>query len=313
MEELAPRNFSFNNPHGACPACTGMGYKMEVDENLLVDPDKSIRSGAIIPFANSKNGYYQSLLEAVLRHYKCNMDTPYRQLPKNVQDILLHGTEESIEFSVQKGMYSHKFQGGFEGVVPNLDRRFHESESENVREEVERYMILKACRTCGGARLKPESLAVTVGEKNILEATRLSVKDCFLFFENLKLDAKGSAVSLPILKEVRSRLRFLQDVGLDYITLDRLTSTLSGGEAQRIHLATQIGSALMGVMYVLDEPSIGLHQRDNEKLLATLCHLRDLGNTVLVVEHDEATIEAADYLVDIGPGAGVLGGQVVAV
>jgi excinuclease ABC subunit A len=312
MEELAPRNFSFNNPHGACPSCTGMGYKMEVDENLLVDPDKSIRSGAIIPFANNKNGYYQSLLEAVLHHYKCDLDTPYRQLPKAIQDILLHGTDESMEFTVKKGMYSNKFHGGFEGVVPNLDRRFHDSESENVREDVERYMVLKACRTCRGARLKPESLAVTVGGKNILEATRLSVKDCFKFFENLTLDTKGTAISLPILKEVRSRLKFLQDVGLDYLTLDRLTATLSGGEAQRIHLATQIGSALMGVMYVLDEPSIGLHQRDNEKLLSTLCHLRDLGNTVLVVEHDEATIEAADYLVDIGPWAGVLGGQVVA-
>jgi excinuclease ABC subunit A len=311
VEELAPRNFSFNNPHGACPDCTGMGFKMEIDESLVVNPEKSIRDGAILAF-NPKSPYYSSLLEAVLRHHKCRPDTPFRELPAKVRHVLLHGTEESIEFGVLKGAYENKRRGPFEGVLPNIERRYRDSGSGNVREEFERFMVLKACRVCGGARLKPESLAVTVGGKSILEATRLSVRDCLAFFDGLRLDTRGQAVALPVLKEVRSRLRFLLDVGLDYLTLDRLTSTLSGGEAQRIHLATQIGSALMGVMYVLDEPSIGLHQRDNEKLLATLHHLRDLGNTVVVVEHDEATIEAADYLVDIGPGAGTQGGRVVA-
>lgn len=312
VEEPAPRNFSFNNPHGACPACTGMGFKMEVAEELLVSPDKSIRDGAVLPFSGSKNPYYQNLLENVLRHFRCGIDVPFQKLPAKVRETLLHGSDEMMDFSIQKGMYQNKFRGTFEGVVANLERRYQESDSDNVRDDIERFMVLKACRVCKGARLKPESLAVTVGGKNILESTQLSVEDGLRFFEQLQLESKDAAVAGPILKEVRARLRFLRDVGLDYLTLDRLTSTLSGGEAQRIHLATQIGSALMGVMYVLDEPSIGLHQRDNEKLLATLCRLRDLGNTVVVVEHDEDTIEAADYVVDVGPGAGTLGGDVVA-
>ncbi len=312
MEEPAPRNFSFNNPHGACPACTGMGYKMEAEESLVVDPEKSILEGAIDPYDSPKAVYYQNLLEGVCRHFGVKQDVPFKKLPPKVKDAILHGTEEEIEFKIQKGSYQQKFWGPFEGVLVNLERRYHETDSESIREDIEKYLISKPCRACKGTRLKPESLAVTLNGKNIIDVTRFSVKKCLEFFDQLKLDEKAMAVAGQILREVKNRLLFLKNVGLDYLTLDRMTASLSGGEAQRIHLATQIGSALVGVLYILDEPSIGLHQRDNVRLLNTLKRLRDIGNTVIVVEHDEDTIEAADYVVDMGLGAGVEGGEVVA-
>jgi len=312
VEEPAPRSFSFNNPHGACPACTGMGFKMEADESLVVDLEKSIGDGAIEPFDNPKALYYQNLLEGVCQHFKVSLDTPFKKIPKKVQDAILYGTSEEIEFKVQKGSYQQKFWGPFEGVIPNLERRFQETDSEYIQEEIEKYLVSKACRACKGTRLKPESLAVTVTGKNIIDLTQMSVKASLTFFDELRLDPKKLAIGGQILKEIKSRLMFLKNVGLDYLTLDRMTASLSGGEAQRIHLATQIGSALVGVLYILDEPSIGLHQRDNIRLLNTLQRLKDIGNSVIVVEHDEDTIEAADYIVDMGLGAGVTGGEVVA-
>jgi excinuclease ABC subunit A len=312
VEEPAPRNFSFNNPHGACPACTGMGYKMEADESLVVDPEKSIQDGSIDPYSSPKAIYYQNLLEGVCQHFGASLDIPFKKIPKKIQDAILYGTEEEIEFKVRKGNYQQKFWGPFEGVIPNLERRYHETDSEYIREEIEKYLISKPCRECKGTRLKPESLAVTITGKNIIDITKFSVKRCLEFFENLRLDEKQMAIASQILKEIKNRLLFLKNVGLDYLALNRMTASLSGGEAQRIHLATQIGSALVGVLYILDEPSIGLHQRDNDRLLNTLKHLRDIGNTVIVVEHDEDTIEAADYILDIGIGAGVQGGEVVA-
>ncbi len=312
VEEPAPRNFSFNNPHGACPACTGMGYKMEADESLVVDPEKSIEEGAIDPYDNPKALYYQNLLDGVCQHFKVSQSTPFKKLPKKVQDAILYGTTEEIEFKVQKGTYQQKFWGPFEGVIPNLERRYQETDSESIQEDIESYLLSKACRACKGTRLKPESLAVTITGKNIIDLTQLSVKAGLIFFDELRLDAKNLAIGGQILKEIKSRLLFLKNVGLDYLTLDRMTASLSGGEAQRIHLATQIGSALVGVLYILDEPSIGLHQRDNVRLLNTLQRLKDIGNSVIVVEHDEDTIEAADYVVDMGLGAGVMGGEVVA-
>ncbi|HVZ80957.1 MAG TPA: excinuclease ABC subunit UvrA, partial [bacterium] len=312
LEEPAPRSFSFNNPHGACPACTGMGYKMEAEETLVLDPEKSIQEGAVLPYANPRALYYQNLIEGVCQHFGVRQDVPFKKLPEKVRKAILLGTEEEIEFRVQKGTYRQKFWGPFEGVIPNLERRFHETDSESIREEIEDFLISKPCRSCKGTRLKPESLAVTIEGMSIIDVTRFSVKRCLEFFEGLKFDAKSMAVGGQILKEVKSRLSFLKNVGLDYLTLDRMTATLSGGEAQRIHLATQIGSALVGVLYILDEPSIGLHQRDNARLLDTLKRLRDIGNSVLVVEHDEDTMEEADFIVDMGLGAGVEGGEVVA-
>ena len=311
VEEPAPRNFSFNNPHGACPACTGMGYKMEADESLVVDPEKSIGEGAIDPYDSPKAVYYQNLLEGVCRHFGVKQDVPFKKIPQKVREAILYGTQEEIEFRIQKGSYQQKYWGPFEGVLPNLERRYTETDSEYIREEIEKYLVSKPCRACKGTRLKPESLAVTLDGKNIIDLTQFSVKKGLEFFEQLKLDGKQLAIGGQILKEVKSRLAFLKNVGLDYLTLDRMTASLSGGEAQRIHLATQIGSALVGVLYILDEPSIGLHQRDNIRLLETLKRLRDIGNTVVVVEHDEDTMEAADYVVDMGLGAGVEGGEVV--
>jgi excinuclease ABC subunit A len=312
LEEPVPRNFSFNNPHGACPTCMGMGTRMEADIDLVLDAGRSIADGAIEPYRSPKALYYQGLVEGVCRHFKVDPKVPFRKLPAKVQEAILQGTQEEVEFKVLKGNYQQKFWGPFEGVLPNLERRYHETDSESVREEIERYLVSKPCRSCKGTRLKPESLAVTVGGQNIVEVTALSVRRCLDFFEKLRLEPKAQAIAGQVLKEVKDRLRFLRDVGLDYLSLDRMTSSLSGGEAQRIHLATQIGSALVGVLYILDEPSIGLHQRDNERLLATLRHLRDIGNTVLVVEHDEDTIEAADHVVDMGLGAGTEGGEVIA-
>ncbi len=312
VEEPAPRNFSFNNPHGACPACTGMGYKMEADQSLVIDQEKSIEEGAVDPYSTPKAVYYQNLLEGVCQHFKVSQTIPFKKIPEKVQKAILYGTEEEIEFKIRKGSYQQKFWGPFEGVIPNLERRFHETDSEYIREEIEKYLISKPCRACKGTRLKPESLAVTIGDINIIDVTKFSVKKGLEFFDKLKLNEKSLAVAGQILKEIKNRLLFLKNVGLDYLTLDRMTASLSGGEAQRIHLATQIGSALVGVLYILDEPSIGLHQRDNVRLLNTLNHLRDIGNTVIVVEHDEDTIEAADYIIDMGLGAGVAGGEVVA-
>ncbi|HUO58060.1 MAG TPA: excinuclease ABC subunit UvrA [bacterium] len=313
VEEPAPRNFSFNNPHGACPHCSGMGYKMEADPELVVDPEKTIEEGAIDPYDSPRALYYQNLLEGVCRHFNVSRATSFRKLPQKIRDIILYGTQEEVEFKIQKGSYQQKFWGPFEGVIPNLERRYQESDSEYIQEEIEKYLVSKPCRACKGSRLKPESLAVTVDGKNIIDVTQYSVKRCVEFFEKMQLNEKSLAVAEQILREIKNRLLFLKNVGLDYLSLDRMTSTLSGGEAQRIHLATQIGSALVGVLYILDEPSIGLHQRDNVRLLNTLNRLRDIGNTVIVVEHDEDTIEAADYIVDMGLGAGTEGGEVVAV
>ncbi len=312
VEEPAPRNFSFNNPHGACPACTGMGFKMEADESLVLDPEKSIADGAIDPYQTPKAIYYQNLLEGVCNHFDISMTIPFKKIPRKVQEAILYGTKEEIEFKIQKGNYRQRYWGAFEGVIPNLERRYSETDSESIQDEIEKYLISKPCRACQGTRLKPESLAVTIQDKNIIEITRLSVRKCLEFFENLNLDPRTVLVGGQILKEILARLGFLKNVGLDYLTLERMTSSLSGGEAQRIHLATQIGSALVGVLYILDEPSIGLHQRDNERLLSTLRHLKDIGNSVIVVEHDEDTIESADYLIDMGLGAGLAGGDVVA-
>ncbi len=312
VEEPAPRSFSFNNPHGACPACTGMGYKMEADQALVIDEEKSIEDGAVDPYSSPKAVYYQNLLEGLCQHFKVSQTVPFKKLPEKFRKAVLFGTDEEIEFKIRKGSYQQKFWGPFEGVIPNLERRYHETDSEYIREEIEKYLVSKPCRACKGTRLKPESLAVTIGDTNIIDVTKFSVKKGLDFFEKLKLDAKAMAIAGQILKEIKNRLVFLKDVGLDYLTLDRMTASLSGGEAQRIHLATQIGSALVGVLYILDEPSIGLHQRDNVRLLNTLNHLRDIGNSVIVVEHDEDTIEAADYVIDMGVGAGVEGGEVVA-
>ena len=312
IEEPAPRSFSFNNPHGACPACTGMGFKMEADESLVLDREKSISQGAIEPYSSPKAIYYQNILEGICNHFKVSQDTFFKKLPLKVQNAIMNGTDEEIEFKIKKGSYQQKFWGPFEGVIKNLERRYHETDSEYIREDIEKYLVSKACRDCKGSRLKPESLAITINGRNIVDVTKLSVKGSLKFFGDLKLNSRSLAIGNQILKEIKSRLLFLENVGLDYLTLDRTTSTLSGGEAQRIHLATQIGSALVGVLYILDEPSIGLHQKDNVKLLNTLNHLRDIGNTVIVVEHDEDTIEAADFVVDMGVGAGIQGGEVVA-
>ena len=312
VEEPAPRNFSFNNPHGACPACTGMGYKMEADQTLVIDEEKSIEDGAVDPYSSPKAVYYQNLLDGLCQHFKVSPKVPFKKLPEQVRKAVLYGSEEEMEFKIRKGSYQQKFWGPFEGVIPNLERRYHETDSEHIREEIEKYLISKPCRSCKGTRLKPESLAVTIGEVNIIDVTQFSVKKGLVFFEKIKLDDKALAIAGQILKEIKNRLVFLKDVGLDYLSLDRMTASLSGGEAQRIHLATQIGSAVVGVLYILDEPSIGLHQRDNVRLLNTLNHLRDIGNSVIVVEHDEDTIEAADYIIDMGIGAGVEGGEVVA-
>ncbi|HHW03353.1 MAG TPA: excinuclease ABC subunit UvrA [Thermoanaerobacterales bacterium] len=315
LEELTPRMFSFNSPYGACPVCSGLGINMEIDPDLVIpDRSKSISEGAVEPWNSSPDGYYYQMLKAVLNHYGYDVDTPIKDMPPEVVDVLLYGSREPIEFYYESrfGDNTRHFRGYFEGVVNNLKRRYQETGSEWSREEIEDYMSTKPCPACKGARLKPESLAVTVGGKSIAEVTALSIREAMSFFENLPLTRREEMIAHQVLKEIKNRLQFLVDVGLDYLTLDRSSGTLSGGESQRIRLATQIGSRLVGVLYILDEPSIGLHQRDNERLLKTLKELRDLGNTVLVVEHDEDTMRAADYIIDIGPGAGEHGGRVVA-
>ncbi len=318
VDEVEPRSFSFNNPFGACPECFGLGYKMEFDEDLMI-PDKSlsIDDGAIVVLGwqscTDKGSFTRAILEALSKEYKFRLDTPFQDYPKEIQDVILYGTggkEVKVRYKSQRG--EGVYDVAFEGLVENVNRRYKETFSEASKAEYETYMRITPCPACKGQRLKKESLAVTVGDMNIFQATNMSIVKFKDFLDGLKLTNMQLAIGASILKEIRARICFLIDVGLDYLSLSRATGTLSGGEAQRIRLATQIGSGLVGVAYILDEPSIGLHQRDNDKLLKTLIHLRDLGNSVLVVEHDEDTMLAADCIVDIGPGAGEHGGQVIA-
>ena len=313
--ELEPRLFSFNSPYGACPDCDGLGAKLEVDLDLVIPNDKlTLKEHAIAPWEPQSSQYYPQLLEAVCRHYGIPMDVPVKDLPKEQLDKILYGSgEEPIYFRYTTDFGKVREQYiQFEGVISNIERRYRETSSDYVREQMEKYMTEQPCPTCKGYRLKKESLAVLVGGKHIGEVTAMSVTEALAFFEGLELTEKEAQIARLILREIRERLGFLKNVGLDYLTLSRSAGTLSGGEAQRIRLATQIGSRLTGVLYVLDEPSIGLHQRDNDRLIATLKSMRDLGNTLIVVEHDEDTMLAADYLIDIGPGAGIHGGEVVA-
>ena len=318
IDEIEPRSFSFNNPFGACPECFGLGYKMEFEEDLMI-PDKrlSIAEGAITVLGwqscTDKKSFTYAILDALSKEYKFSLDTPFEEYPKKIHDILIHGTdgkEVKVYYKGQRG--EGVYDVAFEGLLRNVERRYRETGSQTMKAEYEEFMRITPCSACKGQRLKPEALAVTVGGCTIAELTDLSIEKLHQFLETLELDKQQMLIGGQILKEIRARIRFLLDVGLDYLTLGRATGSLSGGEAQRIRLATQIGSGLVGVAYILDEPSIGLHQRDNDKLLNTLKHLRDLGNSVLVVEHDEDTMREADYIVDIGPGAGEHGGKVVA-
>jgi len=316
IEEIEPRLFSFNNPYGACPVCSGLGSQKYVDA-LLVVPDErlSLRDGAVAPWKNSSSHYYDQTLDSLARHYRASMTTPWRDLPEELRQAVLFGSgKDPVEMTYNDGLRSYTVNKPFEGVVPNLERRWKETDSAWLREELERYHSAAPCEACGGHRLKPEALAVKIDGRHIGEASELSVADAQAWFADLndRLTPKQLEIGTRILKEINERLGFLVNVGLDYLSLARASGTLSGGESQRIRLASQIGSGLTGVLYVLDEPSIGLHQRDNERLLATLERLRGLGNTVIVVEHDEDTIRAADWVIDMGPGAGVHGGQVVA-
>jgi excinuclease ABC subunit A len=316
ISEIEPRLFSFNNPFGACPACGGLGSHLKVDPALVVpDVHLSLRKGAVAPWAKSTSPYYMQTLEGLALHYKFRLDKPWAELPARAKDVILFGSGgEEVKLAYDDGMRSYEVRKPFEGVITNLERRYKETESEWSREEIERYMTATPCDSCAGFRLKPEALAVKIDGKHIGEVSLLSVKAAILWARELpqKLDPKRNEIAHRILKEIVDRLVFLSDVGLDYLTLSRASGTLSGGESQRIRLASQIGSGLTGVLYVLDEPSIGLHQRDNARLLETLKRLRELGNTVIVVEHDEDAILAADYVVDIGPGAGVHGGEIIA-
>ena len=318
IEEVEPRSFSFNNPFGACPECSGLGYKMEFDEDLMI-PDKSlsIAEGAIQVMGwqscTDPSSFTYAILRALSEAYSFDLNTPYQDLPENVRHMLIHGTdgmEVLVHYKGQRG--EGIYPVAFEGLIKNSERRYRETGSDTMKQEYESFMRITPCRACHGQRLKATSLAVTICNKNIYDMTNQSVRDLHAFLEQMTLTKQQLLIGDQILKEIKARIRFLMDVGLDYLSLTRATGTLSGGEAQRIRLATQIGSGLVGVAYILDEPSIGLHQRDNDKLLATLCKLRDLGNSVIVVEHDEDTMLAADYIVDIGPGAGEHGGQVVA-
>ncbi len=314
LPELTPRVFSFNSPHGACPACDGLGSTMDLDPDLILpDKNKSLRDGAIKPWEKRFSVYYYQMLESVAKHCGFDLRMPFKDLKPEHQKILLYGSgTEEITLYYESDGHRHAYHKPFEGVIGNLQRRFRETDSSYIREEIARYMGSHPCKVCKGERLKPESLAVKIGEKSIAEATRFSIKEAAVFFTGLKLTERETVIAQRILKEIKERLGFLMNVGLDYLTLDRAAATLSGGEGQRIRLATQIGSSLTGVLYILDEPSIGLHQRDNRRLLETLIRLRDLGNTVLVVEHDEETMLTADHLIDMGPGAGIHGGEVVA-
>ena len=316
--EIEPRNFSFNNPFGACPECAGLGYKMEFDPDLII-PDKSlsINQGAIVAMgwqsANKDSSFTNAMLKALADHHRFSLDTPFQDYPDKIKKILLYGDTVSVNVRYKGQRGSGVYPTVFEGLVDNMNRRYREAFSDAMKQEYEEFMRISPCEACGGMRLNKQSLAVTVGDANIHQVSDMTIGDCLDFFKNLQLSPSGMQIAGPILKEVRTRLKFLLDVGLDYLTLTRYAASLSGGEAQRIRLATQIGSGLTGVLYILDEPSIGLHQRDNDKLLATLKRLRDLGNTLIVVEHDEDTMRQADTIVDIGPGAGEAGGRVVAV
>jgi excinuclease ABC subunit A len=298
LPEVSPRMFSFNSPYGACETCSGLGTRYEIDpERLVPDPERSLRQGALAPWAARESPYFKQTLQVLAKRYRFSLDTPWKALKKSVRDVVLHGDRE----------------GGFEGVVKVLERRYQDTESEEGRREIEFFMAERLCPACGGARLRRESLGLKIANRSIADVVRFTIKEATRFFEGLTLSEREALIARRVLKEVRERLGFLRDVGLDYLTLDRPAGTLAGGEGQRIRLATQIGSSLVGVLYILDEPSIGLHQRDNRRLLDTLKRLRDLGNTVLVVEHDEETIRSADYVIDLGPGAGEHGGHVVAV
>ncbi|MCI9247646.1 MAG: excinuclease ABC subunit UvrA [Dorea sp.] len=319
VDEIEPRSFSFNNPFGACPECFGLGYKMEFDEELMI-PDRrlSIAEGAITVMGwqscTDKKSFTYAILDALSREYDFSLDTPFGEYPKKIQDVILYGTdgkEIKVYYKGQRG--EGVYDVAFEGLVKNVERRYRETSSDTMKAEYEEFMQITPCRECGGQRLKPAALAVTLGDKNIHEVTTLSIEKLQDFLQQMTLSEQQMLIGGQILKEIQARTKFLLDVGLDYLTLSRATGSLSGGEAQRIRLATQIGSGLVGVAYILDEPSIGLHQRDNDKLLNTLKHLRDLGNSVIVVEHDEDTMREADYIVDVGPGAGEHGGEIVAV
>ncbi len=298
LPEVSPRMFSFNNPFGACPDCGGIGTRYEIDpERLVPNPSRSLKAGALAPWAGRENAYFRQTLNALAKRYRVNLEVPWAKLKKSVRDVILLGDKD----------------GGFDGVVAMLERRYRESSSEDARREIESFMAERPCPTCGGARLRRESLAIKLASRSLFDVVRLTIKEAAVFFDGLTLSERDTIIARRVLKEIRERLGFLMNVGLDYLTLDRPAGTLSGGEGQRIRLATQIGSGLVGVLYILDEPSIGLHQRDNRRLLDTLKRLRDLGNTVLVVEHDEETIRAADFVVDLGPGAGELGGHLVGI
>ena len=312
--ELTPAMFSFNSPHGACSECNGLGGKLYFDPDLVV-PNKeiSLREGAIAPWANKTSIYFHQMIEALSRHFKFDIYTPFKNLPNKIQDMLLYGSgTEEVEFYYEKGDRRHYYKKPFEGVLKNLERRYHETDSSDVMEDLSQYMNTQPCPACNGSRLKKESLFVKIDDHSIYEVTQMSIKESSKFFKGLRLGKTEQEIGRRVLKEIEERLGFLINVGLDYLTLERSAATLSGGEGQRIRLATQIGSSLTGVLYILDEPSIGLHQRDNKRLLDALKRLRDLGNTVLVVEHDEETIVSADYVIDMGPGAGERGGKVVA-
>lgn len=318
IEEVEPRSFSFNNPFGACPVCSGLGYKMEFDEDLMI-PDKSLSlaEGAIQVLgwqsSTDASSFSNALLRALAEEYRFDLNTPYKKLSKKIRQMLLHGTEGKkvkVHYKGQRG--EGVYDIAFEGLIRNVEKRYRETGSDTMKQEYESFMRITECPSCHGQRLKPSALAVTIGDKNIYEVTSMPVRDLYTYMDQLKLSPQKERIGAQMLKEIRARVGFLKEVGLDYLSLSRATGTLSGGEAQRIRLATQIGSGLVGVAYILDEPSIGLHQRDNDKLLASLKKLKDLGNTLIVVEHDEDTMRAADYIVDIGPGAGEHGGEVVA-
>ena len=315
FEELTPRMFSFNAPQGACPECNGIGVKMEINPDLII-PNKnlSLNDGAVTPWAksNKRENYYHQMLEAVSKHFNFSMDTPFNELTKEQQDMILYGCDDKIPFSFKRRNKSYQVNRQFEGVIPRMERLYIETKSNYSRKYISKFMSDRKCHVCHGKRLRPEVLAVTVGGKSIADVVEMSIKDSYQFFLNLELTDREQFIAKEVLKEIRQRLKFLVDVGLDYLSMARSSGTLSGGEAQRIRLATQIGSGLVGVLYILDEPSIGLHQRDNVKLIETLKRLKNLGNTLIVVEHDEETILSADYVVDIGPGAGEHGGKVVA-
>ncbi|MBT3251970.1 MAG: excinuclease ABC subunit UvrA [Candidatus Marinimicrobia bacterium] len=316
FEDLHPRIFSFNSPFGACSVCSGLGTEMSIDPDLVVpDISKSIIQGCIEPIGEQPRGsWYSAILKSLSKHYGFSFTTPWKDLSGIVQKVLLHGTDKDKNITIQytSSQFKGEYKGGFEGVIPNLKRRHSQTKSGHMREWIEKYMTMQPCRSCKGSRLKRSTMAVLVATKNIHELTEGTIGAVYSFFEELELNKRQAAIAEQIIKEIKSRLSFLVNVGLDYLTLNRSSGTLSGGEAQRIRLATQIGSQLMGVLYVLDEPSIGLHQRDNVRLIKTLNHLRDLGNTVIVVEHDEETIRSSDWVVDLGPGAGIHGGEIVA-